>query len=60
MEHYVICDSSYSCYSKCTHKECPYHLKHFEPQPEDWIVAHRINITTMGGKCLMIEVGNNG
>lgn len=52
MEHYVVCDSSYSYSGKCNHTECPYHLKHYDPQPDDWIIVHRVNITMMGGKCL--------
>lgn len=59
MEHYVICDSSYGITATCKHTECPYHLEHYEPKPEDWIVIHRVNVINMGGSCPDME-SNNG
>jgi hypothetical protein len=49
MEHYIICDKSYGDNKTCDIAECPYHLEHYEPQPADWIMMHKVNAINSGG-----------
>mgnify|MGYP000009477840 FL=1 len=49
MEHYLICDKSYGDYKSCDITDCPYHLEHYNPQPVDWIMMHKVNAINTGG-----------
>lgn len=49
MEHYLICDKSYGDYKPCDITDCPYHLEHYNPQPVDWIMMHKVNAINTGG-----------
>lgn len=49
MEHYLICDKSYGGNKTCDIKDCPYHFEHYDPQPADWIMLHKVNAINSGG-----------
>ena len=49
MEHYLICDKSYGNYKTCDITDCPYHLEHYNPNPTDWIMMHKVNAINSGG-----------
>lgn len=59
MEHYLICDSSHGATKSCSYIDCPYHLEHYDPKPEDWVIIHAINCINSGGcmKNMQKEMG---
>lgn len=35
-----ICTSSTSKVLKCDYTICPYHIQHYDPAPENWVIGH--------------------
>lgn len=55
-----ICDNSYDQRTGgCDCVSCKYHIKHYQPEPKDWFIFHKVTAVN-AGECLQQGGTQNG